>query len=226
MSFHRNGLGPLSEPGDRWARWLYRGNKVWIPVDARDEPIADGHGVVRVRYRRDDAREYGARREELAPATDEALAAIAAARAQRRRRSSVIRLFTAATPDGGVGFVLDADGYRREVALVVRDAPIGNLELLAVRRGIARIKAPDRPLRIQVEAAHTRGVLVGEWEADGSDAIVDAIRRDLERFPEHTVTKAKGDARAARAGALAREAGATGEAVDALIDTTDDDAEG
>ncbi len=206
--------------GERWARWLYRGNKVWIPIDDREQPVVDGHGVVRVRYRRDDEREYAARREELAPATDEALEAIAAARAQRRRRSSVIRLFTAATADGGVGFVLDADGYRREVGLVAPDAPIGNLELLAVRTGIGRIKAPDRPLRIQVEAAHTRGVLVGEWDADGSDAIVDAIRRDLERFPEHTIAKAKTDARSARAAALAREAHATGEAIDVLIDAT------
>jgi len=48
-----------------WARFRYRGNKVWVAVDDAGAPVLDERRLARVRYREDDDREYTVRPAEI-----------------------------------------------------------------------------------------------------------------------------------------------------------------
>jgi ribonuclease HI len=70
-----------------WARRRYRGNKVWVEVDAEDAPVLDERGLAKVRYKPDDVqRTYSVRPSEV-HAVDDPSAPAAPKRAARKRSS-------------------------------------------------------------------------------------------------------------------------------------------
>ena len=181
-----------------WERRLYRGNKVFVKVDPEGRPVAEREGLAAIRYHVDDPREYHARIRDLQELTPEVVARLEQEKARRRRRSAWIRVFVAggAEPNpgpAGVGVVLEADGYRREVAVFLGKATHNVAELRAVEEALDRIRDRTRKVRLHVGSAYLEGVLTGSWKAGSTRPLIERIRQDLAEFSRLKVRRIRFD---------------------------------
>jgi ribonuclease HI len=200
-----------------WAQMRFRGQVVWVRVDAGGKPALDRDGRAEMKYRQDDARSYrpsagnlepfdgAARAEEAAPATPArarkpgraAPAALAAAGPE------VVHVWTDGACTGnpgpmGVGVVVIADGKRRELGDYLGVGTNNIAELTAIERGLdlAESIAPgrDRPVRVYSDSAYAIGVISMGWKAKANQELVSRLRHKVGRFSDVVFVKVAGHA--------------------------------
>jgi ribonuclease HI len=200
-----------------WNRMSFKGQDVWVKVDAGGRPVLDSQGRAEMKYRPDDSRSYRPSLDNLQPATgrSEAPAPRPAARAATRQRTrpggpaasatgpEVIHVWTDGACTGnpgpmGIGVVVLAEGVREERGEYLGVGTNNIAELTAIERGlqVAGALAPEhnRPIRVYSDSAYSIGVISMGWKAKANQELVARLRRLVAEFPVLTFVKVAGHA--------------------------------
>ena len=146
------------------ARKMYRGGKVWVEVDDSGELVAE-RGLVKIRYREDDEREYSAKASEIEEIDEARLARKGEAKAGRRRGGTgakgdgkgpgpeVLARALVIYTDGacygnpgpaGIGVLLDWRGQTKEISRYLLQASV-SLASPSYTLAMARLTSREGP---------------------------------------------------------------------------------
>lgn len=216
-----------------WERRRYRGNKVWVEVDADGRPVLDDRGLGRIRYKNEDKeRTYTVRPGEIHP-LDEAPDPVegrhpapnpdpepasepefAAGDDIPALAGLALHAYTDGASSGnpgpaGIGVVLIWREHRREVSKYLGEATNNVAELAAILEALRLVKKRDVPVRVHADSSYAIGVITGSHRAKANRDLVDEIRAEARSFPDLRFVKVEGHAGVEeneRADALARAA--------------------
>jgi ribonuclease HI len=200
-----------------FARMRFRGQLVWVRVDAAGKPVLDGEGRAEMRYREDDARTYRPSARNLEPADGNAPAAPLPAepaapapalaplpaRPLLAADGETIHVWTDGACTGnpgpmGIGVVVIAGRDRRELGAFLGLGTNNIAELTAIERGLALAEALDpdrrRPVRVYSDSAYGIGVISKGWKAKANQDLVARLRRQVATFAQVTFVKVAGHA--------------------------------
>jgi ribonuclease HI len=213
-------------------RRRYRGNKVWVEVDATGAPALDERGLARLRYREGDEKTYSVRPSELR-AVDDATPAPPRRRAARPRAEKApeadpdafepgddvpalaglaIHLYTDGASSGnpgpsGAGAVLLFRENRKELSKYLGETTNNVAELEAVLLALRAVRNRAIPVRLHADSSYVIGVLDGSMRPKANSALVARIRQEMRDFADLRFVKVAGHAGVEhneRADALAR----------------------
>jgi ribonuclease HI len=187
---------------DRWARMRFKKNKVWVAVedDGRPEIV---EGRARIRYRREEEREYRVNPENLSPLDapesepEKRPAPRKPAAAAPTVDDRTLVIYTDGASSGnpgpaGIGVVLQWGGREREISRYIGTATNNIAELEAIRTALAAVKNPRLPIVIYTDSRYAHGLLTQGWKARKNTALVEEIRRRLSTFPDVKIRKVRG----------------------------------
>ncbi len=201
-----------------WTQMLFRGQPVWVRVDAQGRPALDRDGRAEMKYKQEDARSYRPSPGNLEPLgpPDEAAAPdrpapAPAPRLQRPARPTAaddddqqtIHVWTDGACTGnpgpmGIGVVVIADGRRQELGEYLGLGTNNIAELTAIERGLAMAEKLDRQrsraVRVYSDSAYSIGVVSQGWKAKANRELVDRLRQHARAFPDLTFVKVAGHA--------------------------------
>jgi ribonuclease HI len=197
-----------------WSQMRFRGQAVWVRVDAQGKLVLDRDGRAEMRYRPEDSRSYRPSPGNLEPL--DAAGGEAPPPAPARPRSAprqakpageappgTLHLWTDGACTGnpgpmGIGVVLIGEGKRRELSEYLGLGTNNIAELTAIERGLdlAEEAAPDRqrPVRIYSDSAYAIGVVSQNWKAKANQALVGRLRQRVAGFSDVTFVKVAGHA--------------------------------
>ena len=209
-----------------WDRKMYRGGKIWAEVDSSGE-LVQSHGVVKIRYREEDEREYSAKASEVEEIDEQRLEAVkeakrkAAPQGARPKAGSDSDLpadAILAYTDGscfsnpgpaGLGVLLEWKGQTREISHYLGHGTNNIAELEAIHHALKAIKRRHLAVRLYTDSAYAIGVLTQGWKANENRELIASIRREMQGFENLELRKVKGhagDPRNERVDQLARDA--------------------
>ncbi len=190
---------------DRWERMRFKKNKVWIAVDEKGRP-AVSEGRARMRYRREDDREYRVNPANLSslddPPPPEKLQSdkrFAAPAKKKAAGAETVVVYTDGASSGnpgpsGIGVVLRWGGHEREISRYIGKATNNIAELEAIRVALAAVKNKRMPVLIHTDSSYAHGLLALGWKARKNTALVEEIRRMLSDFSSVEIRKVAGHA--------------------------------
>jgi ribonuclease HI len=206
-----------------WQRMRFKGQLVWVRVDAEGRPVVDEEGRAEMKYRPEEERIYRPSPRNLEPAPGPSAATAkkpppeprplpsragpalppAPARPLLAPEGETIHVWTDGACTGnpgpmGIGVVVIAPGQRRELGQYLGQGTNNIAELTAIERGLtlAEELAPDRqrPVRIYSDSAYAIGLLSRGWKAKANQELVARLRRRTSTFPHLTFVKVAGHA--------------------------------
>ncbi len=204
---------------------MYRGGKVWAQVDDQGELVTE-RGLVKIRYREDDDREYSAKASDVEDIDE--------ARLKKKPKSSSRKPSSKKSPpktmadelppdtlviytDGacygnpgpaGIGALLEWRGQEKEISEFLGHGTNNIAELTAIQRALESVKNPRVPVRLFTDSSYAIGVLTQGWKVKENRELVAKIRGLLGKFPNLQLIKVKGhsgDPRNERVDQLARD---------------------
>jgi ribonuclease HI len=196
----------------------FRGQTVWVRVDAQGKPVLDRDGRAEMRYRPEDARSYRPSPGNLEPPQpgDEAGTGDKPVggtspppRARGARRPAplseagpdTLHLWTDGACTGnpgpmGIGVVLIDGGKGRELGEYLGLGTNNIAELTAIERGLdlAEQVSPDRsrPVRVYTDSAYAIGVISLGWKAKANQELVARLRKRVAAFADVSFVKVAG----------------------------------
>jgi ribonuclease HI len=202
-----------------FARKAFRGNKVWAEVDEQGRLVVRS-GLVRIRYRQDDERDYSARVDQVSelppappeppadPAMPTAPAAVPRPRKKRAPRAAPPRAPSAAAGDvivaytdgacfgnpgpAGIGVLLEWKGRRKELARYLGEGTNNIAELTAIEAALQEVKQRSLPVRVHTDSAYSIGVLSEGWRVKENRELVARIQRLMLEFADLRFVKVRG----------------------------------
>jgi ribonuclease HI len=200
-----------------WTQMQFRGQVVWVRVDAGGKPALDRDGRAEMKYRQEDARSYRPSPGNLEPYAGAASSSEAAppppTRSRKPGRSApaagrpgpagpeVVHVWTDGACTGnpgpmGIGVVVIADGKRRELGDYLGVGTNNIAELTAIERGLdmAGTVTPgaDRPVRVYTDSAYAIGVISLGWKAKANQELVSRLRHKVGQLSDVTFVKVAG----------------------------------
>jgi ribonuclease HI len=205
-----------------WSRMRFRGQQVWIKVDAQGRPALDSEGRAEMKYRPEDSKSYRPSLSNLAPdggpqeVRDQPDGGAGAApRPARARRTAAppkrpgpagpdtIHVWTDGACTGnpgpmGIGVVVLSEGGRQELGEYLGVGTNNIAELTAIERGLELAAQLDptraRPVRVYTDSAYSIGVVSQGWKAKANQQLVARLREQLRGFADPTFVKVAGHA--------------------------------
>ena len=202
----------------RWQRKRFKGNKVWMAIDASGRPIKDKNKV-RIKYQLEQPHEYWVRPEnvedldasapEYRSAPEVPGHAPEAARPQKKpgkkqapkapaaQEGSVITVYTDGASSGnpgpsGIGVLLRYGAHEKEISRYIGSATNNIAELLAVKTALEAIQRKDLPVRIYTDSSYVLGLLKKGWKAQKNRELVEATRALCQGFKDLELIKVAG----------------------------------
>jgi ribonuclease HI len=196
----------VSENDGHWKRMQFKGNKVWMAVDARQEPIKKS-GKVLIKYQRNQDYEYWVHApsvhslNEAPPETarKKETAEPSTVPEKKLNCADAICIYTDGACSGnpgpaGIGVVMNYKGHTKEISRYIGIATNNRAELEAIRTGLATVKNPALPVVVFTDSSYALGILSRGWKAKQNLELVDDIRNLLARFKTIQFVKIKGHA--------------------------------
>jgi ribonuclease HI len=196
----------LAKDEGHWKRMQFKGNKVWMAVDAQGEPI-EKSGKVLLKYQRNQDYEYWVHENSVHGLDEEVPVA---ARKKNKPRGTVpseqkvdtdgaICIYTDGACSGnpgpaGIGVVMRYQGHEKEISRYIGMATNNLAELEAIRTGLAAVKTKSLPVIVFTDSSYALGVLSRGWKAKLNLELVEEIRTLLKRFKKIQFVKIKGHA--------------------------------
>jgi ribonuclease HI len=199
-----------------WSRMLFKGEPVWVRVDAAGRAVLDSAGRAEMKYRAEDTRTYrpsGSNLQPALPGTEETLAAEPVAKEPARARAAdgpqpaivagAVNVWTDGACSGnpgpmGIGVVVIADGKRVEHGEYLGLGTNNIAELVAIERGLQLAtengRDAGRPIRLHTDSGYSIGVLSKGWKAKANQELIARVRRMLSARPQATLVKVAGHA--------------------------------
>lgn len=184
----------------------FKGNKVWMAVDAQGEPISKS-GKVLIKYQRNQDYEYwvyansvhGVDEQVPAPPRNKAKPKSAVPLEEKVDTDGAICIYTDGACSGnpgpaGIGVVMRYQGHEKEISRYIGTATNNVAELEAIRTGLAAVKKKSLPVIIFTDSSYALGILSRGWKAKQNIELVEEIRALLRRFKKIQFVKIKGHA--------------------------------
>ncbi len=203
------------------APFLFKGSPVWVTVAPDGKPVADGRGLVEVRYTRG-GKVYRTYADRLEPATAAARAELEAAAAaapkkaepaKRSPRKSVavyglndrrgadvaIELWTDGACSGnpgpaGAGVLYQHGGAERTVSEYLGTGTNNIAELTAILRAIQLVDDTSMPVDILTDSSYCIGLLTKGWKPKKNQELVAELRQAYADLEDVRLIKVKGHA--------------------------------
>jgi ribonuclease HI len=201
-----------------WQRKRFKGNKVWMGIDAEGRPVSAKNKVL-IKYQLDQPHEYWVFPEKLedleggavvsgAPQADPAGPKERKSRKKPRQpppppaqetERSAIHIYTDGASAGnpgpsGIGVRLQYGGRIKEISRYIGTATNNIAELTAVREALEAVHRRDLPVKIYTDSSYVHGLLEKGWKAHKNRALVEEIRRLCSRFADLQLIKVPGHA--------------------------------
>jgi ribonuclease HI len=197
-----------------WSRMRFKGEPVWVRVDAAGKTVLDSAGRAEMKYRQEDPRSYRPSAGNLTPA--EAGDPLDDPPPRRKAKApdsgpdrpvpaaaSSVNVWTDGACSGnpgpmGIGVVVLADGKRLEHGEYLGLGTNNIAELVAIERGLQM--ATDggldagRPIRVHTDSGYSIGVLSKGWKAKANQDLIARLRRMLSALPQVHLVKVAGHA--------------------------------
>jgi ribonuclease HI len=192
----------------------FRGEPVWVRVDAQGRPVLDRGGRAEMKYREEDSRVYRPSAVNLTPLGETADAEVSEpaerkpaekppARPKRTAAGPAVRVWTDGACSGnpgpmGIGVVVIDDGERREHGEYLGIGTNNIAELVAIERGLALAteggRDRGRPILLHTDSGYSIGVLTLGWKAKANQELIARVRRALAALPRVELVKVRGHA--------------------------------
>jgi len=198
-----------------WKRMSFKGNKVWVAVDAGGE-LAVENGKVLIKYNIDQDYEYRVHPATLKPDDPENLVpkgkknhkketssstmtVVEQSREESHHEEGVIHAFTDGASSGnpgpsGIGVLLRYGNNEREISRYIGQGTNNIAELEAIRVALSEIKKPELPVRIYSDSNYALGLLARNHKAQKNQELVESIRELMKRFSNLRFIKVEGHA--------------------------------
>jgi ribonuclease HI len=207
----------MTKPHD-WKRMMFKGNKVWLCVDDKQQPIVQKDKVL-IKYQLDQDHEYWVRQESVKP--------IDPAKLKKKDTSDDKRSFPRDAPppksilvytDGassgnpgpsGIGIVLRFGSHEKEISKHIGIATNNVAELTAIDTALKAIRTTEIPVRLYTDSQYCYGLLSLGWKPKRNQELVAAVKGVMKRFEDLRIVKIEGHVGIddnERADRLAREA--------------------
>ena len=204
---------PLMKDRSAWKRMMFKGHKVWLSVDAQQQPIVKNHKVL-IKYQLDQEYEYWVPEKAVEPIDPGRLkrkvrtrksrpegSALKGPAAERKTdvRPGTIVVHTDGASSGnpgpaGIGIVLRFGSREKEISKHIGIATNNIAELKAIKTALEAIRTTDIPVRLHTDSQYCYGVLVLGWKARRNEALVAATRQLMSKFSELQILKVEGHA--------------------------------
>lgn len=195
-----------------WKRMMFKGNKVWLAVDDKEEPIVRGNKFL-IKYQLDQDHEYWVRQENVAPIDPSRLKKKSSTKPRNRGAVAVqapedlhgewppktIIVFTDGASSGnpgpsGAGVVLRYGSREKEISKYIGITTNNVAELTAIKIALQAIRTPQFPVRLFTDSAYCFGLLSLGWKPKRNEKLVAAIKARMEAFKDLKILKVEGHA--------------------------------
>jgi ribonuclease HI len=187
----------------------FKGNKVWMAVDADQKPVLD-KGRALVKYQLDQPHEYW-----IPPSRIDSLDADSSPspKTTARRRSAAkadetvtpqmcenaVCVYTDGACSGnpgpaGIGIVLRYKDQTKEISRYIGQGTNNIAELQAIKVGLEAVRNRSMPVIVFTDSNYAFGLLSQGWKAKMNTALVEEIRKLSTGFKQLRFVKVKGHA--------------------------------
>lgn len=194
-----------------WKRMRFKGNKVWMAVEADGAPALE-KGRVLIKYQLDQPHEYRVARSSVRDLDDPEPPAPAT---KHRAKPSVkqppartpavenpkgqILIFTDGAASGnpgpaGIGVVLIYGTHKKTISRSIGRSTNNIAELTAIQAGLEAVKNRRVPVKVHTDSSYALGLLALGWKAKANQALVAQIRQLAATFSDLEFIKVKGHA--------------------------------
>lgn len=203
----------------RWQRKRFKGNKVWMAIDAGGRPIKDKNKV-RIKYQLEQPHEYWVRPDKIEdlntsapeyrsapePGPSEPKSPRPAAQPVKKKSSQapepgapVITVYTDGASSGnpgpsGIGVLLRYGAHEKEISRYIGTSTNNIAELLAVKTALEAIQRKDLPVRLYTDSSYVHGLLTKGWKAHKNRELVEETRSLCQGFRDLELIKVAGHA--------------------------------
>ena len=199
-----------ASPKESWKRMSFKGNKVWVQVDAQQNLLLTD-GKVRIKYNLKQDYEYKVRPKNLGP-EDAAVPAAKKTPGKKKKASSkaatataedvpdnCIKIYTDGASSGnpgpaGIGVLLIYKGKEKQISEYIGRTTNNVAELSAIKKALETLKRHDLPVRIFSDSSYSIGLLTKDWKAKKNPELVAEIRNLMKQFKNLRFVKVKGHA--------------------------------
>lgn len=210
----------MTENNTDWKRMAFKGNKVWMEVDANGQPLVRT-GKVRIKYQLNQDYEYRVSPASVQP-LDQLETQKKAKTARAARRSSgnsknekddravidavrkelgeeAVFIFTDGACSGnpgpaGIGVLMLYRENEKRISTYLGEATNNIAELQAIQTALREIKNKTIPVRLFTDSAYAAGVLTQNWNARKNQQLIRSIKKTMADFPDLQLIKVKGHA--------------------------------
>ena len=195
---------------------LFKHNKVWMAVDAKEQPRIE-KGKVLIKYQLDQPYQYWVLPKNI-NALDEEQAALQTSSsnnsntsiqtqrpstsddsglAKIEKNAETICIYTDGACSGnpgpaGIGIVMLYHGHRKEISRYIGLATNNIAELEAIRVGLISVKNKALSITLSTDSSYALGVLTKGWKAKQNQALIQEIRSLIANFQKLRFVKVKG----------------------------------
>lgn len=213
LSHTRGPVLAIPKEHPHWKRMQFKNNKVWLAVDAKQDPLLEKNKVL-IKYQLDQPHEYW-----VHPSSVRALDSVEAPKENRpsfaskttgRKPSSdkpitdedlkkAIIIYTDGACSGnpgpaGIGAVLRYKDNRKEISRYIGTGTNNIAELTAIKAGLTAVKDRNLPVIVVTDSSYALGLLTRGWKAKQNLALVEELKRLVSSFKRLRFVKVKGHA--------------------------------
>jgi len=193
---------------DGWKRMSFKGNKVWVKTDAKENLLVEKEKVL-IKYNLKQDYEYRISPKSLHP-EDQAVPAQKKAPAKSRKTSSTdeksmepdlpancIKIYTDGASSGnpgpsGIGVLLIYGENKKQISEYIGKATNNIAELTAIKVGLQQLKRMDLPVRIFSDSSYSIGLLTKNWKPLKNQELFIEIKALMNKFSDLDFIKVKG----------------------------------
>jgi ribonuclease HI len=207
----------ISKDHPYWKRMRFKGNKVWMAVDADQKPVLD-KGKALVKYQLDQPHEYwippsridsldgdnsSPSHADSSPSPKTAARRRSAAKADETVTPQMCENAVCVYTDGacsgnpgpaGIGIVLRYKDQTKEISRYIGQGTNNIAELQAIKVGLEAVRNRSMPVIVFTDSNYAFGLLSQGWKARMNTALVEEIRKLSTGFKQLRFVKVKGHA--------------------------------
>ena len=189
---------------------MFKGNKVWLSVDDKEEPVVRNNKVL-VKYQLDQDHEYWVHKASVQPIDPSILKKKSGTKGRQRESSQplaskesvdpltpqTITAYTDGASSGnpgpsGIGIVLRQASRKKEISRYIGITTNNVAELTAIKVALEAIRTPHLPVRLYTDSAYCHGLLSLGWKPKRNADLVAGTRKLMERFEDLRILKVGG----------------------------------
>jgi ribonuclease HI len=189
-----------------WKRMLFKDNKVWLAVDPQGVVVIR-NGKVLIKYQLKQDHEYWVNENSIKPLALETTPGNEGKKATRKKEATfsldenqsknTVYIYTDGACSGnpgpaGIGVLLRFGDKEKRISRFIGMATNNIAELEAIRTGLSELRKTNLPVRVYTDSSYAHGLLSKGWKPKKNTALVESIRRLLEKFKDVAFIKVKG----------------------------------